>query len=220
MNDTVSEQRTHERAENLRPRTDWIFHSDGDGQHGPHQVLAVLAYSAGVKLAYLDDWGTPQMLTAQAGQAFRVATDAEKTAAQQDADRYDLAEAFGRLIELISNRRLPLPTRAASVDYPLPSLEAVQAVAKATGLPVVLNERVARHDVHWPHRRFEGDSPVVVEFFWYDRDFNAEAEPAAEPYGRDVDNGDPNAVIPEGVNGLAIGRAAIPEQTAEREGGE
>jgi hypothetical protein len=44
----------------------------------------------------------------------------------------------------------------------------------------------------------------VAEFYCYD--------PApADGYRREVDNGDPAAVVPDGVAGQAIGRAAVPE---------
>lgn len=165
--------------------------------HSSHSVL--YGGTATLVVFQLPDADTfAETFTADAG-PLPIASEAELAEVKQDAHRRTVAAQLRELAELIVARKLPID-RSTSLSLRVADQAELEHVAELLNTKVEKPYGDRRREVNWPVGHQSYETGLHVEWYLY-----APAEP--ETVGpREVDNGDPAAVIPDGVDGQPVGK--------------
>jgi hypothetical protein len=187
MTETVRETK---RADELKTG-DWLAATqiDGDGDR-PTKVLDVHPFTdterQAVLLVYRTQNGRPASCTADAAELFRLATEAEVRASQDDVRREHVAAQLRQLADLIVDKRLPLPGpyELANVTFHFGrQVEAVDRVAELLG-----TERTTAYGTTTVKLPSTGKGLLSIGWDAY----APKAKPAADPVP--VASGDPTGL--------------------------
>lgn len=210
--DTEAPERAFKAPAALEPG-DWVKGGELANVHGqlvaePAEVLHVHSYPLGVALLFQPLGFEHPFQTVLTDDALEdqipLATDAELAEVRGEIQREEIARELRSLARMVEQGGMPLPTRAVDVEFSLASADEVQRVAELLGVEMTVDKH-GRHEATWPPKDKYGlaSSRVTAEWYCYVR------EPKPELVGaREVDNGDPAATVPAGVDGAPVGGPA------------